>query len=204
MRVVVATLVVPAVVSCGGTTTLTATPVPTASSGVDSATADAPEAAPESPNPSATASVGTRETPAPIGSTATIRDASGGSVWEVKLRRSLLNVDDVVRSENEFNEPPPPGFQYAAAEVEVTYVGDTKGFPAMDLMFAFVSTDGTTHKPSDMSVVGPDDLSNKNELYEGGSVTGWVYIAIPVAGAAQGTWRLSQFLDDSEFFFAAE
>ena len=78
-----------------------------------------------------------------------------------------------------------------------------KGFPDVDISVAFVTEEGTTHKPSDISVIGPDDLRNENELYQGGSAVGSVYIAIPTAGADSGTWRISQFFNDSEFFFAA-
>lgn len=200
----------PFLVACGGTTTLVSTPAPSvpASEGEvveDSALEEEVELETSSEEPEVSAAViGSRETPAPVGSSAVIRDSSDEPVWQVTLVKSTLNVNEIVESENQFNDPPPSGLQYAAAEFEVTYLGSSKGFPSSDLDIAFVTIEGTTHKPFDVSVVGPNPLSSANELYEGGSVTGDVYIAIPTQGADQGTWRISQFLNDSEFFFQAK
>ena len=133
-----------------------------------------------------------------------ISDAGGQPVWEVTLLESQLNADQVVAKENQFNEPPPAGFQFAAAKFSVTYLGPEKGFPGIDLTVAFVSNQATTHLQSDVSVVGPDQLSDENELYSVGNAVGSVYVAIPSEGADAGTWRISQFLNDSEFFFSAK
>jgi hypothetical protein len=200
----------PLLVACGGTTTLVSTPSPSPPSAeaeeilgqTERESADSDEGS--SPPASTVAELGSRDDPAPVGSTALISDASGQPIWEVTLLETELNVNEVVAKENQFNDPPPADFQYAAAEFSVTYLGSEKGFPSMDLSVAFVTADGTTHKPSDVSVVGPKELSNANELYQGGTAVGSAYIAIPTAGASTGTWRISQFLNDSEFFFAAQ
>lgn len=200
----------PVLVACGGTTTLVSTPGPSdavADSEVVEDTALEGEVELETASEESEVAapvIGSRETPAPVGSTAVIRDSNDEPVWEVTLVKSTLNVNELVETENEFNDPPPSGLQYAAAEFQVTYLGSTKGFPGSDLDVAFVTQEGTTHKQFDVSVVGADSLSSENELYEGGSVTGSVYIAIPTQGADQGTWRISQFLNDSEFFFKAQ
>lgn len=194
---------------CGGSTTLVSTPAPTppeeqAETVDESALVDVvdEEATKASPDPSP--SLGSRQQPAPVGSTAVISDASGQPVWEITLLESALNVNDIVARENQFNDPLPEGSQYAAATFSVTYLGAEKGFPGMDLSVAFVTADGTTHKETDVWVSAPDRLSNENELYQGGTAEGRAYIAIPSAGATTGTWRISQFLNDSEFFFAAQ
>lgn len=195
--------------ACGGTTTLVSTPVPSTvqvpSENVDSPAPETPSSAGSTDaSPESSSSLGSRQNPAPIGSTALISDTTGEPVWEVTLLESELNVNDVVAKENQFNEPPPDGFQFAAAKVSVTYLGPDKGFPGMDLMVAFVSEQATTHLQSDLSVVGPDQLSDENELYSGGNAVGFVYVLIPSEGADAGTWRISQFLNDSEFFFTAQ
>ena len=87
-------------------------PLPGASSYEESTTA----------SPESTPALGSRQNPAPVGSTAVISDASGEPDWEVTLLESDLNVDDVVAKENQFNEPPPGGMQFAAAKLSVTYV----------------------------------------------------------------------------------
>ncbi len=200
----------PVLVACGGTTTLVSTPDPSETASdigmvEDSALEEEVELEMSSEESEvATAVIGSREIPAPVGSSALVRDSDDAQVWEVTLVKSTLNVNEIVESENQFNEPPPSGLQYAAAEFRVTYLGSSKGFPSSDLDVAFVTQEGTTHKPFDVSVVGPNPLSSANELYEGGSATGVVYIAIPTQNADQGTWRISQFLNDSEFFFQAK
>lgn len=59
----------------------------------------------------------------------------------------------------------PPGLQQSAATFSVTYNCAERGFPGIDLSLAFLAAGGTTHKPSDVSVVGPDELSNENGVF---------------------------------------
>jgi hypothetical protein len=52
--------------------------------------------------------------------------------------------------------------------------------------------------------VGPEELSNSNELYEGGTAIGNVFIAVPSEDITKGTWRLSTTWGGQEVFFKAE
>lgn len=201
---------------CGGSTTTLvpstdASPEQTLGEAVreetqqDDPVAEAPqEPSEESEDPSAQPTEGSRQAPAPIGSTMLITDDEGVDQWAIQLLASTLNVNDVVAEENQFNDPPPPGFQYASADFAVTYIGPDKGFPGMDFSVAYVTAEGTTHKESDVGVVGPEELSNENELYTGGETTGSVYIAIPSDQVSGGTWRVTPFFSSSEFFFSTE
>ena len=102
-----------------------------------------------------------------------------------------------------FNEAPPEGLQFAILPVSAKYLGDDTGTPAWDLEFSFVSKAGTTHKVFDVSVVGPDELSNVNELYKGGVGQWNIVIAIPALDAELGTWRVSTTWGGNPAFFAA-
>lgn len=188
---------------CDGSTTLVSTPGDgsTATASTESSQVKGDDKI--SSNESLERAIGDRARPAPIGSTALIKDASGSSLWEVSLLESNLNVNEVVANENQFNSPPPPGYQFAMAKIRVTYLGTGNSMPSASLTIAFVSASGTTHKEHDVVVVGPNELSNVNELYTGGTATANSYILIPTADSARGTWRVSSFFTDGEFHFAS-
>lgn len=151
----------------------------------------------------ASPAVGTRENPAALGTT--IELISAGAVqYEVKLGAPTLNANDAVAAENQFNEAPPAGLQYAVVPVTVVYKGTETGTPWMDVQIEFVSAAGTTHTPSDASVVGPKpQLMDINDLYPNATGTGNVVIAIPTADAEKGTWAVSALFGD-KFFFTAK
>ncbi len=212
-RFVVFVVALPLLVACGGgSTTLVPSTEATSEQEVASDVLEEDGPSPESAEedsegetkPAPEPSQGSRQSPAPVGSTVLITDDAGVDQWEIELLASNLNVNDVVAEENQFNYPPPPGYQYASADFAVTYVGPDKGFPGMDFSVAYVTADGTTHKESDVSVVGPNELSDENELYTGGEATGSVYIAIPSDQVSGGTWRVTPFFSSSEFFFDTE
>jgi hypothetical protein len=148
-------------------------------------------------------SLGSRSEPLALGTSVSMDDGNGG-VWEIKLGPSSLQANEVVRLENQFNSPPPEGLQFASVEVSATYQGPETGNPSWDIDVAFVSAAGTTHKSFDVSVVGPEELSNSNELYEGGTAIGNVFIAVPSENITKGTWRLSTTWGGQEVFFKAE
>lgn len=147
--------------------------------------------------------MGSRSNPLPIGATVVLDDEMGG-VWEVTLLPPSLNANELVLAENMFNDEPPEGLQYALLPVSATYLGDETGTAAWDLEFAFVSSSGTTHKQFDVMAVGPNELSNINELYDGGVAEGNIVIAIPSVDAESGTWRVGTSWGSAEAFFSAQ
>ena len=188
-------------VGCGGTTTLVSTPIDEATTTTVSSQQqdDGSDSLDESPE----SAIGDRAQPAPIGSKALISDSNGNPLWEVTLLESNLNVNEVIANENQFNSPPPTGYQFASATFRVTYLGADKSMPGWDLRIAFVSLSGTTHMEFDVIVVGPNKLNDVNELYTGGTATANVYVAIPIVDSAKGTWRVTSSFLDTEFYFAA-
>lgn len=171
------------------------------SSIVDEGGADAgSEEAPEEP---AESDLGTRDNPAPLGSTIELSEF-GSVVYELTMGPSTLNATEAVMAANMFNEAPPEGFQYALVPVTVTYLGDETGVPWLDLTIEFVTAEGTTHTESDTLVVAPEPtFMDINDLYNGATGTGNIVIAIPIENAANGTWTVSSFFGDP-FFFTAE
>lgn len=152
----------------------------------------------------ASAEVGTRENPAPIGTTVEIT-TGGAPNYEVTLGAPTLDATAIVAAANQFNEAAPAGFQYAVVPVTVTYVGTETGTPWIDLNIAFVSAAGTTHDEADTLAVGPaPTFTEINELYPGASGTGNIVIAIPTADAASGAWTVEPLFLGDTFFFAAQ
>lgn len=86
--------------------------------------------------------------------------------------------------------------------VTYQYLGSKTGTPSFDIEISFVAADGTTHKPTDVIVVAPNDVVDINEMYAGATQTGNPVIAIPSANAEAGTWAISYDLGVSEFFEA--
>lgn len=151
----------------------------------------------------ADAAVGTRANPAPIGSTAEFSEA-GAPIWKITPGAPVLNANDVVAAENQFNEAAPAGSQFAMLPVTVEYVGPETGTPAVDISVSFVSAAGTTHETYDVTAVGPDELFTINEMYPGSVETGNVVVAVPSADVENGTWAVSGGLFSEDYFFAAQ
>ncbi len=162
-------------------------------------------ASPDAPAEDAPAGdeLGTRGNPAPLGTTI-VTTVGGADQYEITLGASTLDANAIIAAENQFNEAPAAGLQYAIIPITVTYTGDATGTPWMDLNVEFVSAAGTTHTTTDALVAGPAPLSDINELYPGGSGTGNVVIAIPTADAANGTWVVSQLFETEKFYSAAQ
>lgn len=109
----------------------------------------------------------TRDTPIAIGSTGHVQD------YDVVVLSTTPNADDVVASENSFNDPPSAGKQFYIARVSVTYQGKDTGQPAIDLNFQAVGTSGVGYTTfNDSCGVVPDDpfLTAGSDLFAGGSV----------------------------------
>jgi len=146
---------------------------------------------------------GSRSNPAPMGTTVYYSDASG-DVWEVTLSDPILNANDIIAAENQFNEPAPEGFQYAMVTVTAKYVGKETGTPFWDLEVTFVSESGTTHTSGDVYAAIPNPLIDVNELYPDAVGVGNVAVAVPSANVEAGNWVVSIGFGDAKYFFQAQ
>lgn len=173
----------------------------TGCSTVTAASSDTPTTAPKASSQApATAKTGTRDNPAPIGTTVKVTEMSGADSYTVAVGPVNLNANEAVAAENQFNTPAKDGFQYIMFPVTYTYVGKTTGTPAIDVSIDFVSAAGTTHKALDSMVVVPNALNAVNELYPGATATGNVAIMVPSADIEKGTLVVSDILGSNKFF----
>lgn len=149
-------------------------------SGSDLTTAD-----PNNTNRSATSgnsqnSPGARDNPLPVGAHVTNGD------WDIALG-TPHEAGDEVSAENPFNDPPKPGMEYWVVPITATYTGTDTGTAWLDLTIKFVGSDNKTY--SDRCGVIPDDLSDVDQVYPGGTAEGNTCIAVPAG--ADGLWSVS-------------
>ncbi|MGF0116033.1 DUF4190 domain-containing protein [Promicromonospora sp. Marseille-Q5078] len=144
------------------------------------------------PEPAA-AEEGTRDTPF------TFADTVNNDDWTIDLGKPHEAWTDI-HAENQFNEAPTDGMEYWIVPVEATYTGGETGTPWVDLTVEFVGDDSVTY--SDSCGVIPDDLTDVDELYEGGSAKGNVCVAVPAG--APGTWTLTAGWFADPVFFRAK
>ncbi|MCH8565435.1 hypothetical protein LTH96_06835 [Nesterenkonia sp. LB17] len=137
---------------------------------------------------------GTRDNPLPLGESVSHED------WEVTINSVSPNADDAIAAENEFNDPAPEGQSYMLVNMTATYLGDDSDSPMMAAELAYVTGTGETISDYDFAVVAPDAFDSLVELYNGGSETGNVALAVP--NDDDGTLRVRVgFFDTQDFFF---
>ncbi len=91
-----------------------------------------------------------------------------------------------MQEENQFNDPPPDGSQYALVRVNATYTGDQEGQPAFELSVGYVGNDSRIYKDTDCSAVEPDGMQNQPNVQFGGNVEGNFCLLIPSAVVGTG------------------
>lgn len=140
---------------------------------------------------------GTRDNPLSLGETVS------GNDWELTVNDVVLNADDQVAAENEFNDPAPEGASYVLINVEATYTGDESEMPMIGTEVAWVAESGETIQAFDSMAIAPDEFDSATELYDGGTEAGNIAIAVPQDDEGLVRVRLGLF-DQEEAFFAPE
>jgi hypothetical protein len=159
---VIASLITTIVLIAGVNAAITNTP------SVQAPDADASEGQPSEVE---TAPLGSRENPAPMGSTVT------GADWDVVVNSFTPDATQLVTDGNMFNSPAEPGFHYAAVNYTVTYKGVDSSYAAM-VSVALVTSTGEVLTTLDSLAVLADSFS-LDELYAGASATGSIAILVP-------------------------
>lgn len=126
--------------------------------------------------------LGERGNPYPVGQTAVL--TQGGSL------EFELAVQEVIRGEaalqriqqaNQFNDPPPEGFEFVLVYVEVSYTGADEGMLEIGKFDTSVVTNGRVIAYSDTFTYSPCCLDPEFEiaLLSGGTAGGW--LALPTS-----------------------
>jgi energy-coupling factor transporter transmembrane protein EcfT len=144
--------------------------------------------------------VGSRENPAPLGSSIELAQL-GEPTWNITVGTPTLNADAAVAAENSFSDTAPAGTSFALVPITATYIGEEAAFAAY-VQVGFEAADGTMYNEHDVIAVAPGAIDSISELDPGASVSGNIAIAIPATGVDQGLWVVSS-LDGTKFYFAA-
>lgn len=141
------------------------------------------------------AEVGSRENPAALGSTIS------GDDYDVIVNSFTANATDQVMAANAFNEDPPAGSEYAIVSLTITYTGDESGFAAF-VGVDWVTSTGEVITQSETLAVAPDPALGLDELYNGGTATGNIVLAIPTGN--DGLLRIRPGMLADEVFVAVQ
>ncbi|WP_165217054.1 DUF308 domain-containing protein [Schaalia sp. ZJ1691] len=155
----------------------------------------------ESSTPSKTAAggVGTsRDNPAPLGTKISSDD------WEVTVNSVNLNATDTILASNSFNEPPAEGETYILVNLTITYTGDD---PQGEMPFTdvtYVSAEGKSFNTFTKSLLYPEQLDTVTTMYEGGSISGDIPIAVTAADVSKGVLAVAPEFGDTKVFVALQ
>lgn len=140
---------------------------------------------------------GGRDNPLPLGETIETGD------WSVTINSFTANADDEVAGENEFNDPAPEGHSYALINADATYNGDDSEMVMMGVSIDYVTSSGETVGAFDSMAVAPDALESSAELFEGGTESGNIALAIPEDDDGLIRVQLGM-LEQEDAFFATQ
>ncbi|MCL2465824.1 MAG: DUF4352 domain-containing protein [Micrococcales bacterium] len=139
---------------------------------------------------------GTRENPYPIGSTVK------GKEWDVTINSVTLDATAAVMAENQFNDPPGEGQQYALVNITVTYTGTDSSTPWTTIKY--VGADGSTSSGSDSFAVAPEAFDSLTELYQGGTATGNIVLQVPTEAPETGVLSVEPDMMGDKSFVAVQ
>lgn len=116
---------------------------------------------------------GTRRNPLPYGETAALSIGESNPAWIFRVVEFIPDGTSAVMAENQFNDPPADGRQFAIVRLEATYEGLQE--PARltsDVSFVAVDGSNLTYDFDDTCGVIPDELDQYGQVYAGGVVVG--------------------------------
>ena len=184
MRAIAAALLVLILASCGDDPEEGATPVEqTTTPEVDvydcpSGMSDVPcdELPPTTRERTTTTPVpldGTRSNPLPFGDTAALSIGESDPAWTFQVVEFIPDGTSAVMAENQFNDPPADGRQFAIVRLQATYRGlDEPAMLLSDVSFVAVDDSNLTYDLDDDCGVVPDELDQFGQVYAGGVVEG--------------------------------
>jgi len=124
-----------------------------------------------------------------------------GEGWDLSVNAYLPDATTAVLAEDELNEPPPDGFQYALATVAATYNGAD---PSASMFDVDIGVIGPSDFETDMfscPVVVPKELDTSTEVSPGDTVTGNVCFMLPATDAATVVmYGTAGFVNDDVYF----
>ncbi|AEI11776.1 DUF4190 domain-containing protein [Cellulomonas gilvus] len=149
-----------------------------------------------------TSGTGTRSDPLALDGGGVTFSSMGDPDWTVDVVAVDWDVDEAVRTADEFAETPDAGSHFVKVEVELTKEGTDAGTPWTELDLSYVTADGVTIE-SEPGTGLEDDFMDLGEMYGDARATASIVFEIPEADARTGAWSVEALFGD-EVFFAAE
>jgi hypothetical protein len=116
---------------------------------------------------------GSRRRPLPFGETAALSIGESDPAWTFQVLEFTADATGAVFAENQFNDPPAPGRQFAMVRVEAIYKGlEEPAVLTRDVTFVAVDASNLTYDYDDGCGVIPDPLDEYGEVYAGGTLVG--------------------------------
>jgi hypothetical protein len=142
-----------------------------------------------------------RDQPIPIGESAKVGD------WILTVDSISPAADELILSENTFNAPPDPGYQFFMVTVTLTYDGAESARPSSGLSFNAVGESNVAYDTFSPSCgVVPLDLGLADEVFSGGTIEGNVCFPVKSDDAASLVMYVEPFftMDDSRTWFSLD
>ena len=162
-----------------------------------------------SPTPSAspTPELGSRENPAPLGSSSKF---AADSMWTLTMGATDADAWPEIVAANEFNAPPPEGSTYVAAPVHLA-VADVEEaadgvLPAMSFEVEYVTASGRSYGSFTCPVAFPPPgvgLFELGSMYGGTEADFLACAAVPGADVPGGIWKAFDVIDPSAVVYMA-
>lgn len=143
-----------------------------------------------------------RDNPVPAGQALTVPDG-----WEISVVNFIPDATQMVLAENQFNDPPDPGFKYVIVRVRATNVsaGDPADFDASFALRLVGSRSVSYDQFTRSCGVIPDELGLDvpSEAFTGGTVEGNICFHVG-ADEAEFVMFTEFFLGESTTYFAVQ
>jgi hypothetical protein len=120
--------------------------------------------------------------------------------WTVVISNVVPDATDEVLGADEFNVPPPEGFQFFMFHVDATYRGEASSTVWTDLLFGVFVVD-SVYTEACGSI--PDHLSSAPEVFTGGTATGNFCLTVPTAGIETAAIGVEDYWASGARFFVA-
>ncbi|MCY4368856.1 MAG: hypothetical protein OXF41_05400 [bacterium] len=109
--------------------------------------------------------IGSRDNPISIGEVVSIGD------WDISVLSVTPDAAELVASENQFNAPPAPGYQYVLVLIEAKYKGADSDSLLWSMSMSVVGESAVVVSDQCMAVV-PNELDSFTEVFSEGILTG--------------------------------
>jgi hypothetical protein len=157
------------------TTTATSAPVRTTATSAAVTTTALPVASPTT----------TAEVAVPLGEEGRVGE------WRVTVVSVTAPATELIAYTNEFNEPPPAGFDYLLITVQATYVGAGSAEFTLDIASTFVGSEGGEYGAPQGRAIAPQPMEDTGQVVSGETVSGDLVFEVSSAELARGRVRLT-------------